>query len=82
MKNTLLSIALVYGLGMSAYSAWWYERDMKHLNAAVANGDSKVELRHRINVWGDVVSILGGNIISVIALSGIKPKKNNYNKSN
>ena len=70
MKNFLLSIALVYGLGMSLYGAQWYLKDMAELERAVQSGNSKIELRHRINTWGNVHTILMANLIAVVALTG------------
>ena len=70
MKNFFLSIALVYGLGMSLYGAQWYLKDMAELEKAVQSGNSKIELRHRINTWGNVHTILMANLISVVALTG------------
>ena len=72
MRNFLLSAACVYGLALSAYGAWWYPRDMKQLEIAVRHGDSKVELRHRINTWGNVGTILLANLIAVTAFAGVK----------
>ena len=71
MKNFLLSIAFVYGIGMSLYGADWYFKDMNELESSVISGNSKIELRHRINTWGNVMTILFGNTISVVALTGI-----------
>lgn len=71
MKNFLLSIALVYGLGMSLYGAQWYLKDMAELERAVQSGNSKIELRHRINTWGNVHTILMANLIAVVALTGL-----------
>lgn len=71
MKNFLLSIAFVYGLGMSVYGAQWYFKDMAQLETAVQSGDTKIELRHRINAWGNVHTILMANLISVVALTGL-----------
>ena len=71
MRNFLLSVACVYGLALSVYGAWWYPRDMKQLEIAVRNGDSKVELRHRINTWGNVGTILLANLIAVTSFAAI-----------
>lgn len=76
MKNFLLSIAFIYGIGMSLYGADWYFKDMAQLEASVASGNSKIELRHRINTWGNVMTILFGNTISVIALTGFSRQSN------
>lgn len=71
MKNFLLSLAFVYGLGMSLYGAQWYLKDMAQLEKAVQSGNTKVELRHRINTWGNVHTILMGNLISVVSIAGL-----------
>ena len=71
MKNILLSLAFIYGLGMSVYGLGWYGKDMAQLNAAVANGDRHVELRHRINTWGNVGTILLAQLIATTALAGM-----------
>ena len=71
MKNIHLSLAFIYGLGMSVYGLGWYGKDMAQLNAAVANGDRHVELRHRINTWGNVGTILFAQLIATTALAGM-----------
>ena len=55
---------------MSLYGAQWYLKDMAELEKAVQSGDTKIELRHRINTWGNVHTILMANLISVVALTG------------
>ena len=69
-KNTLLSLAFLYGVGMAIYGADWYLKDMRALENAVATGNSKIEMRHRINTWGNVGTILFANLISVVAIAG------------
>ena len=59
---------------MSAYGAWWYPRDMHQLEIAVRQGDTNVELRHRINTWGNVGTILLSNLIAIIAFAAIGSK--------
>ncbi len=71
MKNILLSLAFIYGLGMSVYGLGWYGKDMAQLNAAVANGNQHVELRHRINTWGNVGTILLAQLIATTAIAGM-----------
>ena len=71
MKNFLLSLALIYGLGMSAYGLWWYDKDMGQLEKAVATGNEHVEMRHRINTWGNVGTILLAQIIATTAIAGM-----------
>jgi len=71
MKNFLLSLAFIYGLSMSVYGLSWYDKDMAQLNAAVVNGNRHVELRHRINTWGNVGTILFAQLIAITALAGM-----------
>lgn len=71
MRNIFLSVAFIYGLTLSGYAAWWYPRDMHQLQKAVQHGDSKIELRHRINTWGNVGTILLSNLIAIVAFASI-----------
>ena len=71
MKNFFLSLVFIYGLGMSLYGAQWYLKDMTQLEKAVQSGNTKIELRHRINTWGNVHTILMANLISVVAITGL-----------
>lgn len=71
MKNILLSLAFIYGLGMSAYGLWWYDKDMGQLEKAVATGNQHVEMRHRINTWGNVGTILISQLIATTAIAGM-----------
>ncbi len=71
MKNILLTLSLVYSLGLAIYGVDWYFKDMRMLEAAVANGNTHIELRHRINTWGNVGTILLCNLMSVVAISGL-----------
>ena len=50
MKNFLLSLAFIYGLGMSAYGLWWYDKDMGQLEKAVATGNEHVEMLSLIHI--------------------------------
>ena len=68
------------GICMSIYGLWWYEHDMVQLNKAVLNGDEHVELRHRINTWGNVGTILLAQLIATTSLAGISCKSNNTKK--
>lgn len=77
MKNFLLTLAFIYGAGMAIYGSVWYVKDIRQLEIAVYNGNSKVELRHRINTWGNVGTILLANLISTVAIAGLNPKKLN-----
>ena len=60
---------------MTLYGADWYLKDMKMLEIAVQNGNSKVELRHRINTWGNVGTILMANLIATVAIAGMNTSK-------
>ena len=75
MKNFLLSLAAIYGLGMSLYGSSWYFKDIKQLETAVSAGDQHVELRHRINTWGNVGTILLANLMTIVAITGFDTKK-------
>ena len=75
MKNRILTLAFVYGIGMAIYGSVWYVKDIRQLEVAVFTGNSKVELRHRINTWGNVGTILFANLISTVAIAGINSKK-------
>ena len=77
MKNSLLTLAFVYGVGMAIYGSVWYVKDIRQLEIAVYTGNSKVELRHRINTWGNVGTIMFANLISTVAIAGINSKKHN-----
>ena len=75
MKNFFLSLALFYGVGMSLYGADWYLKDMNVLEEALRSGNEHVEMRHRINTWGNVHTILMGNLITVVAIAGMNSKQ-------
>jgi len=75
MKNFFLSLAFLYGVGMSVYGANWYLKDMKALEQAVRSGNEHIEMRHRINTWGNVYTILMANLISVVAIAGMHSNK-------
>ena len=74
MRNILLSVACIYGLALSAYGAWWYPKDMRQLEIAVQEGNTNVELRHRINTWGNVGTILLSNLIAIVSFAAIASK--------
>ena len=74
MKNFLLSLAVIYGIGMSIYGSVWYLKDIKQLELAVQSGNRHIEMRHRINTWGNVGTILFANLISVTALAGLNSR--------
>ena len=60
---------------MSVYGADWYLKDMKALEQAVRTGNEHIEMRHRVNTWGNVHTILMANLISVIAITGMHSNK-------
>jgi hypothetical protein len=76
MKNFFLSLALLYGIGMTAYGTMWYFKDMNMLEIAVRTNNSKVEMRHRINTWGNVGTILMANLIATVAIAGMNTSNN------
>ena len=81
MKNILLSIAAIYGIGVSAVSAYgFFCLDMPQLENAVASGSERAELRHRLNVAAEGNWILLGNMITFISIGFISPKKDNEAK--
>ena len=80
MKNVLLSLSLVYSIGLAVYGADWYLKDMRMLEAAVANGNTHVEMRHRINTWGNVGTILLCNLMSIVAITGLSSRSNSYSQ--
>lgn len=76
MKNTLLSLSLIYSIGMALYGANWYLKDMRMLEIAVANGQTHIEMRHRINTWGNVGTILLANLMSIVSITGFSHRSN------
>ena len=60
---------------MSLYGAQWYLKDMAVLETAVQTGNEHVEMRHRINTWGNVHTILMANLICVVAIAGFTSSK-------
>lgn len=74
MKNFLLTLAFIYGAGMAVYGSVWYVKDIRQLEIAVRTGNNNVELRHRINTWGNVGTILIANLISTVSLAGMSSK--------
>jgi len=75
LKNLLLTLSCLYGLGVSATSLYWgLFKDLPALEYAVQVQDTNAELRHRINVFADGTWLLLGNLITVSALSRIKKK--------
>ena len=79
MKNFLLSLAVLYGIGMSIYGSAWYLKDIKQLETAVRTGNEHVEMRHRINTWGNVGTILLANLMTIVAITGFESKKQTRN---
>ena len=80
MKNFLLSLAVLYGIGMSLYGSAWYLKDIKQLETAVRIGNEHVEMRHRINTWGNVGTILLANLMVIVAISGLDPSSRSSRK--
>ena len=80
MKNFLLSLAVLYGIGMSLYGSAWYLKDIKQLETAVRIGNEHVEMRHRINTWGNVGTILLANLMVIVAISGLDPSSRSSQK--
>ena len=80
MKNFLLSLAVFYGIGMSLYGSAWYLKDIKQLETAVRIGNEHVEMRHRINTWGNVGTILLANLMVIVAISGLDPSSQSSRK--
>ena len=78
MRNIILAFACAYGVALSAYGAWWYPRDMHQLEIAVQQKNEAVELRHRINTWGNVGTILLANLIAIISFASIGSKQSNH----
>lgn len=73
MKNILLSFFALYGLSVSAVSAYGlFVLDMPALEHAVSTRSLAAEERHRINVAAEGNWILLGNLITVIALAHIQ----------
>ena len=77
MRNIVLSLTCAYGIAMSAYGAWWYPRDMHQLAIAVEQKNENVELRHCINTWGNVGTILLADLIAIISFASIGSKHSN-----
>ena len=48
---------------------------MAVLEQAVASGNEHVEMRHRINTWGNVHTILMANLIIVVSIAGFNNSK-------
>ena len=71
MKNFLLTLGALYGIGMSLYGVAWYFKDIKQLEAAVHSGNEHVEMRHRINTWGNVGTILLANLMIINSIAGL-----------
>ena len=76
MKNFLLALSFVYGIGVSTVSSYYlFIADLPQLDYAVRVGAKDAEMRHRINVATDGTWVLLGNIISVIALAGFNRRQ-------
>ena len=70
MKNFVLFLGAIYGIAMSLYGVHWYLKDIKQLEFAVNSGNKHVEMRHRINTWGNVGTILLANLIVINSIAG------------
>ena len=79
MKNFFLSLGIIYSLGMSIYGSAWYLKDIKQLETAVRTGNEHVEMRHRMNTWGNVGTILLANLMTIVAITGLESKKQSRN---
>ena len=76
MRNFLLVLFSVYGVGVSSISLYWgLAKDMPALEHAVQVENKNAELRHRINVFADGTWLLLGNVITTISISSIKRKE-------
>ena len=77
MKNFLLISAAMYGIGVSAVSAYgFFCLDMPQLENAVASGSERAEMRHRLNVAAEGNWILLGNLITVVSIGFLSSRKN------
>ena len=75
MKNFLLSLSAIYGIGVSAISFYgMFGIDMPALEHAVQTGASNAELRHRLNVSAEGNWLLLGNLITVVSIAGFCKK--------
>lgn len=73
MKNFLLLLFAIYGVGVSAVSAYGLiVLDMPALEHAVKTQSKDAEIRHRMNVAAEGNWFLLGNLITVIAVSQIE----------
>ena len=76
MKNFLLFLSALYGIGVSTVSAYGlFCMDMPALENAVINGSERSEVRHRLNVAAEGNWILLGNLITVVSIVGLKKKQ-------
>jgi|DEB0MinimDraft_10_1074344.scaffolds.fasta_scaffold80431_2 hypothetical protein len=72
MKNFVLTLFALYGIGASAVSFYgMFFLDLPALDQAVATNAENAELRHRLNVSAEGNWILLGNLITVVAISGM-----------
>lgn len=73
MKNLLLVLSAIYGVGVSTVSFYGlFALDLPALEHAVVNGSERAEVRHRLNVAAEGNWILLGNIITVMSIVGLK----------
>ena len=77
MKNVFFTFATIYGIGVSAVSAYgFFCLDMPQLENAVVSGSERSEMRHRLNVDAEGNWILFGNLITVVSVGFLSTKKN------
>ena len=75
MKNFLLSLSAIYGIGVSAISAYGiFGIDLPELEHAVQVGATHAEQRHRLNVGFEGNWLLLGNVITVVSIAGLCTK--------
>ena len=75
MKNFLLSLSAIYGIGVSAVSAYgMFGIDLPALEHAVQVGATNAEQRHRLNVGFEGNWLLLGNLITVVSIAGLCTK--------
>lgn len=79
MKKPVGWFAVVYGLGLSIYFGSWALRDNAALEGAVKADIPARELRHRINVFAEVVWFLMSNMIVLQGVSFISEHKSKDN---
>ncbi len=75
MKNLLLFLSAIYGIGASAVSAYGlFAIDLPQLEHAVQVGATNAEQRHRLNVGFEGNWLLLSNLITVVSIAGLCTK--------